>query len=126
MTNKRQYLILISLGLILMFLGFVLSHFNIISELSGLVFLNGGIVLSVVSILKFNRFGAGVTQDEMTRNFSSQSLAYSWLITFVAVNIMFWIDYLGVYKFNAQSIFTIIIFLMLFSSAIIKKFIFKI
>ncbi|MBD3299916.1 MAG: hypothetical protein GF347_01040, partial [Candidatus Moranbacteria bacterium] len=116
MTNKRQYLILISLGLMLMFLGFVLSHFNIINELSGLVLLNGGIVLSVVSILKFNRFGAGVTQDEMTRNFSSQSLSYSWLITFVAVNIMFWMDYLGVYKFSAQSIFTIIIFLMMFSS----------
>jgi hypothetical protein len=121
MPQKTNYQSLVITGLLLMALGFTYQAGNLIS----LIFINAGIIILVVSTLKYNNLGARVKQDEMTRKISALSLSYSWLLTFATLNIIFWLDYANVLELEIQSLLGFLIFLMILSSALFKKIIFK-
>jgi hypothetical protein len=108
-----------------MALGFIYQALNLAGNLISLMFINAGIIILVVSTFKYNKLGAGVEQDEMTREISSRSLSYSWLLTFATLNIIFWLDYSGIIVLEIQPLLGFLIFLMIFSSALFKKIIFK-
>jgi hypothetical protein len=112
-------------GLLLMALGFIYQALNLAGNLISLIFINAGIIVLVISTLKYNRLGAGIDQDEMTRKISSRALSYSWLLTFTTLNIIFWLDYLKLFNLTVQSLLGFLIFLMIFSVASFKKLIFK-
>lgn len=107
-------------GLILIALGIAYYLLQIGSNLISLIFINSGLILAVISVLKFNKLGAGLKQDERTRQLSSTGLAYSWLTTFVVLNILFWIDWLKIYRFNLAQGVSLTIFVMIISASIFK------
>jgi fatty acid desaturase len=124
-TQKTNYTALTVTGLLLMALGFIYQTLNLAGNLISLMFINAGIIMLVISTLKYNKLGAGVEQDEMTRKISSQTLSYSWLLTFATLNIVFWLDYSDIIVLEIQPLLGFLIFLMIFSSALFKKIIFK-
>lgn len=124
-TQKTNYTALMVTGLLLMALGFIYQTLNLAGNLISLMFINAGIIMLVISTLKYNKLGAGVEQDEMTRKISSQALSYSWLLTFATLNIVFWLDYSDIIVLEIQPLLGFLIFLMIFSSALFKKIIFK-
>jgi hypothetical protein len=125
MPQKTNYQSLVITGLLLMALGFTYQALNLAGNLISLIFINAGIIILVVSTLKYNNLGARVKQDEMTRKISALSLSYSWLLTFATLNIIFWLDYANVLELEIQSLLGFLIFLMILSSALFKKIIFK-
>lgn len=126
MNTQKQYLLSIIAGLLLVTLGFTYQILDIASELISFLFMNMGIIVIVVAVLKYNKLGAGVTQDEMTRTVSARSLSYSWLLTFVTANILFWIDYLAIFPVTTQHILGILIFGMPISVAVFKKLLLRV
>jgi hypothetical protein len=125
MNKRKKYLMTIISGLILLLLGFVFNFLNLAQGLISLIFINAGIIMIVVAAFKFSYLGAGISQDEFTRKLSSKAISYSWFLTFVVLNILFWIDYFGFLDFKKQTLFSIIIFTMLFSAVIFKKLVYK-
>lgn len=125
MTKKTNYTTLMLTGLILMALGFIYQALNLAGNLISLMFINAGIIILVIATFRYNKLGAGIEQDEMTRQISSRSLSYSWLLTFATLNIVFWLDYSGIISLEVQHLLGLLIFLMIFSSALFKKIIFK-
>ena len=125
MTKKTNYTTLMVTGLLLMALGFIYQALNLAGNLISLIFINAGIIILVIATFRYNKLGAGIAQDEMTRQISSRSLSYSWLLTFVTLNVIFWLDYSGIISLEVQHLLGLLIFLMIFSSALFKKIIFK-
>jgi predicted CDP-diglyceride synthetase/phosphatidate cytidylyltransferase len=116
MKKKSHYIILIFSGLLLILLGIIYQITNLSNELISLIIINVGIILVVVSVLKFNNFGAGLKQDERTRKLSLKALSYSWLITFLTINIIFWINFFNIINFTFSNGIAILLFVMIFSA----------
>ncbi|MEA1924875.1 MAG: hypothetical protein U9M95_03305 [Candidatus Altiarchaeota archaeon] len=57
-------------------------------------------------------------KDERTKKLSAYAASGSWLITFITVTILFWMDYVGYIEFSASQIINIIFWLMLLSITI--------
>lgn len=125
MNRKKKYVVSIIAGLFLIVLGFLYQIFNIAGNVISLIFINAGIIVMVVAVMKYNKLGAGVVQDEMTRTVSAQSLAHSWIVTFVVMNMLFWIDYLQLVHMSSQVIFSILIFTMLISATLFKQLLYR-
>lgn len=119
---KKQYMTTIIAGIILVFLGIFFQISGLASGIIPLVFMNAGTILIVIAVISHNRYGAGITQDERTRAIGARALSYSWLLTFVLVNILFWIDYTKVLKLSGSHILGIILFTMTLSGGIIQSF----
>jgi predicted CDP-diglyceride synthetase/phosphatidate cytidylyltransferase len=119
---KRDYLLSILSGIILIFLGIFFQVTNLAKAIIPLIFINTGTILIVISVLTHNKFGAGITQDERTRTLSTRAIAYSWLLTFVLVNILFWFDYLKFVDFKVEQVLAITLFTMTLSAGILQSY----
>jgi hypothetical protein len=118
---KKQYMMTIIAGVILVFLGIFFQVSNLAKGVIPLIFMNAGTIMIVIAVLSHNRYGVGVTQDERTRALGARALSYSWLLTFVLVNVLFWIDYTDTFTFVADHILGIILFTMVLSAGIIQS-----
>lgn len=107
-------------GLILIILGVIYSLAGIGGNFVNLLFINVGLILTVISMIKFNRLGAGSEQDERTRQLSTVSLSYSWLLTFVVLNAVFWLDWLDLLNLTLSQGVSLVIFVMIISASIFK------
>lgn len=117
---KKEYMATIISGIILVFLGMFFQASNLAKGIIPLIFMNAGTIMIVIAVLSYNKYGAGLTQDERTRAIGARSAGYSWLLTFVLVNILFWIDYTEVIQLSARSILGIILFTMILSASIFQ------
>lgn len=118
---KKEYKVTIIAGMLLVFLGIFFQVSRLAQGIIPLVFMNSGTILVVIAVISHNRYGAGITQDERTRNIGARALAYSWLLTFVLVNILFWIDYTDVFEISASGVLGILLFTMVLSSSITQS-----
>ncbi len=122
---KKQYLITIVAGMILVFLGIFFQISNLAKGIIPLVFMNAGTILVVIAVISHNRYGAGTTQDERTRAIGAIALSYSWLLSFVLVNALYWIDYTGVFVLSTNHVLGIMLFTMILSASIFQYFLKK-
>ncbi|MEA3343993.1 MAG: hypothetical protein U9Q92_07580 [archaeon] len=120
MKEKRQYVVTVIAGLLLISLGIFCQLTGLANEIISLIFINAGTIMAVIGVIHYNKFGAGLTQDERTRKLGSRALSYSWLITFVMLNIIFWIDYLNIIKITLSQGLGIILFTMVLSAGILQ------
>ena len=120
MNERKQYVITILAGLLLISLGVFYQLTDLANEIISLIFINAGTIITFIGVIKFNRFGAGLTQDERTRKLGAIALSYSWLITFVTLNIIFWIDYLEIIRLTISQGLGIMLFVMVLSAGILQ------
>ncbi len=120
MTKEKKYTIAIISGVLLILLGSFYYFSGMASNLIGLLFINLGIILVVIKTLQFNKFGAGVKQDERTRKISTRGISYSWLTTFVFLNILFWIDVFQIINLDLSQGISLIFFVMIISAVVFK------
>jgi uncharacterized membrane protein len=120
MDNKKMYLISIIAGVILIFLGAFYNMTMDVNIVIPIAFTTAGFVLVIASTIRYNKFGAGVTQDERTRKLSTRAISYSWLLTFIIVNFLFWIDYLKIVELSVGAIIAWVLYPMLLSAAILQ------
>ncbi len=120
MTKEKQYTISIISGMLLILFGSFYYFSGMAGNLIALLFINAGIILVVFKTLQLNKFGAGVNQDERTRKISTRGISYSWLITFVFLNLLFWVDVFRVINLELSQGISLTIFVMIVSAFISK------
>ncbi|MBD3249667.1 hypothetical protein GF336_06505 [Candidatus Woesearchaeota archaeon] len=118
---KKDYTVTIIAGILLIFLGIFFQVSDLARGMIPLIFMNAGTILIVIAVISHNRYGAGITQDERTRALGARALSNSWLLTFVLVNVLFWIDYTKVLTLSASHILGILLFTMTLSAGIIQS-----
>jgi len=116
MNKKKQYVITIIAGLLLISIGIFYHLTDLANENISFIFINVGTVMIVIGVIQFNKSGAGLSQDERTRKLGARALSYSWLITFVTLNIIFWIDFLEIIRLTISQGFGIMLFVMVLSA----------
>lgn len=121
MKKEREYQVSIVAGMLLLFFGSLYYFSGLAKNVIALVFINAGIILVVIQTIRLNRFGAGVVQDERTVKVSNIGISYSWLTTFVFLNILFWIDSLQIINMGLNIGVTLAIFVMIVSAVIFKS-----
>ncbi|MHA1873276.1 MAG: hypothetical protein ACTSVB_04095 [Candidatus Heimdallarchaeaceae archaeon] len=118
---KKEYTTSIIAGIVLVFLGIFFQISNLAKGIIPLIFMNAGTIMIVIAVLAHNKYGAGITQDERTRAIGARALSYSWLFTFVLINVLFWIDYTKIIELNTSHVLGIIFFTMILSASIIQS-----
>lgn len=120
MKDKKQYVVTMIAGILLISLGIFFQLAGLANEIISQIFITAGAMMAVIGVIHFNKSGAGLTQDERTRQLGSRALSYSWLITLVIVNMIFWVDYLDIIKVTLSQGLGIILFTMVLSAGILQ------
>ncbi len=124
MNKHKYYNIKILAWLLLIFLWAIYDIFLETNLLLSLIFVVWWMVLVVTTTLKYNKFWAWIKKDERIKKLALVSWSYSWFITFLTINILFWINHLNIIELSTNAIISIIMFIMILSMWIFL-FIFK-
>lgn len=84
--------------------------------------ISGIVGLVIIGLVLYNRNKGEVLNDERTVAIHNRSIAYSWWITYLAIGILFWFDFSGYAKLSAVQFGGAILFTMLISQALIKRY----
>jgi len=120
MKRGKKFGLYIVAGVLLTLLGLFYELMMDLNEIITIIFISVGAVLIIGSVLRYTRYGE-VNTDERTRKLGSAAISFSWFLTFVLVNILFWIDYFEILKLSVGQVIGIIVFFMIFSGAILKS-----
>jgi hypothetical protein len=99
---KIEYKHRVAFGLVLLLLGIAIEIiwkgvFSLIASLFTLF----GLILIIGSALRHLKFGEGPESDERTTKLGAFALAYSWLVTFIFVSLLLWLDIYNLVKMSA-------------------------
>ena len=83
------------------------------------------VILMVLITYTRKKYPERYMKDERTRKLSAYAASWSWLITFITVTILFWIDYVKYIDFSASQMINIIFWLMLSSLMIARWVVFS-
>ncbi len=122
---KKQYAMTIIAGILLIFLGIFYQISSLAKGVIPLIFMNAGTIMIVIAVLAHNKYGVGITQDERTRALGARALSYSWLLSFVVVNVLYWVDYTKMVALTVGLALGIMLFTMTLSAGIIQMFLKK-
>ena len=119
MKKAKKFSLYLIAGTILVLLGLFYEIMMDPNEILTIIFVTGGSVIILTSVLKYSTYGE-VSHDERTRRLGSAALSVSWLITFILVNVLFWIDYFELLDLTVAQNMGIILFFMVLSGAILQ------
>jgi hypothetical protein len=68
------------------------------------------IVIGVVNTIKKKE---GVAKDEMTRKIADRAAAYSWVITLIALLLVFWLNHFEIVEFSVNAVISIVYVIMI-------------
>jgi len=124
MKSKAKVIFIIAL--IVIFISPVLKLLDLnISNLNLLIITSIGINLLAVTVFNFLKNKDGINKDELTRKIADRSAAYSWVITFFIIFIIYWLNYLEIVNFTINSVLIIIYFFMILSVLIFQNIFLK-
>jgi peptidoglycan/LPS O-acetylase OafA/YrhL len=112
MKNKKNSITII-VGTIIMLAGILLVALNIASEkiIQGGV-ITIGMIMIVIGVVNTIKKKEGVAKDELTRKIADRAAAYSWVITLIALLLIFWMNHFEIIKFSINGIISIIYVIM--------------
>ncbi|MFO7793274.1 MAG: hypothetical protein R6W73_09920 [Candidatus Saliniplasma sp.] len=116
--GKKFGLYLIS-GTIMVLLGLFYEVVLGVNEIITIIFTSAGGVIIITTVLKYTAYGE-ITHDERTRKLGSAALSFSWFLTFILVNIIFWIDYFDLIELTVAQTIGLILFFMVLSGSVLQ------
>jgi uncharacterized membrane protein len=82
-----------------------------------------GVAVLAVTLLKTYKMERGeVLQDERTRTIHNRAMGFSWWLTYLTVAVTFLLDNIGAVKMSFSTFSGVMIFAMLFSYLIVRKY----
>lgn len=119
---KKEYKLTLIGGIVIILLGVLIQAFRLDNGLFSLTLINAGAVMVVIAFISHIRYGNKVVKDERTKKIGALALSYSWFISFILINILYWIDYLKIFSFSADQVLGILMFTMIFTAGIIQMY----
>jgi ABC-type multidrug transport system permease subunit len=84
-----------------------------------------GCAFFITGIIRQRRYGDGPETDERSRRIGAYGLSYAWLTGIFFMFMLFWADYLGVLKLNAQVALALSIIVLALSALIYQIYLFR-
>ncbi len=111
--NKKNNSMII-FGIIIMFVGILLVAFDIAKEKiieGGIITI--GMIMIVIGLINTISKRDNSKKDEMTRKIADRAAAYSWVITLIALLIVFWLNHFEIIQFSVNGVITIVYLIMI-------------
>lgn len=115
MEQTNIYRNRIIIGTLILLSGVILEVFTNIDMIITISLINAGVIVIIFSFYYFIKYKGRPTQDEWTRKIGRTGLAYSWIVTFVVITILIWINYFGL-QMSVNMVLGIIFFTMTISA----------
>ena len=92
---------------------------------TALSFVTFGFIMVFLAGSRLYRGEHHYLQDERTRRIGAYGLSWSWFLTFIALFVFFWLDYLGIYSPGAGTLSVVLILLMGVSAKAFQVYLFR-
>lgn len=107
----------ITIGMLILLSGILLEILTSIDDSITIFLTNAGIIVMLGSYYKLHyRESTMSIQDEWTRKVGRTGLAYSWIVTFMVMIGLFWINHFGWFQMSVNEVLGIIFFTMIISA----------
>ena len=111
MDNRYKYSLYAAITVVV--IGILASILQVGDEEISNILINIGVAIIAVLLVRLRRTGNLPEKDERTKKLGAYGLSYSWFITFLALNLLFWIDRLHFVQLTVSSVIIILFTLML-------------
>ncbi|MGB9938270.1 hypothetical protein [Methanosarcina sp.] len=117
---ERKYVYRLILGIAIMAAGILSDIFSNIDVLIPIVLVNMGLIIFIATAFRLFRRGDLPDRDERTKKLAAYGITYSWLLTLVAITVLFWIQYFGLAELTADGVLGILLFFMIISANVFR------
>lgn len=122
---QPRYLYRIVIGIVFL-IGGIISAFTLPENaIIPTIFLTAGIVFLLTGILRHRKNRDGPESDERSKKIGAWALSYAWLTGIIGACLLFWLDYLGVFRLSAQSGYGLIVLILTISAVICQVWLFR-
>ncbi|MFA0821305.1 MAG: hypothetical protein ACC612_00235 [Methanomethylovorans sp.] len=111
MDNRYKYSLYAAIAAVV--IGIMASILQVGDEEISNILINIGVAIIAVLLVRLRRTGNLPEKDERTKKLGAYGLSYSWFITFLALNLLFWIDRLHFAQLSVSTVIFILFILML-------------
>ncbi|WMW21920.1 hypothetical protein RE476_11170 [Methanolobus mangrovi] len=125
--GKLEKYIKISYTLALAFImaGIVLvAMFNDYQQI-GISLINIGAIILFVTFIRAKRYRSGPVKDERTIKIGAYGLSYSWLITFILISLLFWVEEFELAQISVKQVLAILMITMIITAKGIQWYLFR-
>jgi predicted histidine transporter YuiF (NhaC family) len=117
---ERKYIYRLILGIAIMAAGILSDAFLDIDVLIPIVLVNLGLIILVATAFRLFRRGDLPDRDERTKKLAAYGITYSWLLTLIAIMVLFWIQYFGLAELTADGVLGMLLFFMIISANVFR------
>lgn len=110
---EERYRNSLYIAIMVLITGVIMNILQIGNEELSNILISIGVALIAVLLIRMRRTGNLPEKDERTKKLGAYGLSYSWLITFLALNAIFWIDRLEFAQLTVSGVMFILGILML-------------
>jgi hypothetical protein len=118
MDNRKKLRLFIGLLLIIGGIGFGIFQKN--TQLDSLILINVGIVVLVITLIRYLRYGKNIETDELSKKISYISLAASYQLILYLIILAWWLVYWQIINIQLKDLLAVFMFLMLFLPYLLK------
>ena len=123
MKSRNIYRLII--GALMLISGVVFITMSPGESVIGSFLFFGGLAFFITGMIRQLRYGDGPESDERSRKIGAYGLSYAWLTGILFMFMLFWADYLGVLKLNAQVALALSIIVLTLSALIYQIYLFR-
>jgi drug/metabolite transporter (DMT)-like permease len=126
MEKLEKYIkISYTLAFVLIMAGIVLVAIFEDYQQSGISLINIGAIILFVTFIRAKRYRNGPVKDERTIKIGAYGLSYSWLITFILIALLFWVEEFGISQMTVKQILAVLMFTMVVTAKGIQWYLFR-
>ncbi|MEZ5334524.1 MAG: hypothetical protein R2741_04420 [Methanolobus sp.] len=114
-----------SIALILITAGILLIAMVEEYQQAGISMVNIGSIVLFITFIKARRYRNGPVKDERTIKIGAYGLSYSWLITFILISLLFWVEEFEIAELTIKQVLAILMITMLVSAKGIQWYLFR-
>ncbi|SFM47185.1 hypothetical protein [Methanolobus profundi] len=122
---ERYIKISYTLSLICIIAGIVLIAIVEDYHQTGISLINIGSIILFVTFIRAKRYRNGPVKDERTIKIGAYGLSYSWLITFILISLLFWVEEFGLAQLTVKNVLAILMVTMLVTAKGIQWYLFR-
>uniref|UniRef100_A9AAV2 Uncharacterized protein n=1 Tax=Methanococcus maripaludis (strain C6 / ATCC BAA-1332) TaxID=444158 RepID=A9AAV2_METM6 len=112
----------LSLGFLIMLFGIFINYMFEVNSLLTAILINAGVILIIYNLYLHIKYRETPSKDERIRKIANAGLAYSWVFTFLIMNLIFWVDYFKWFEITVAQVIGIIYFVMLISALLFQQY----
>ena len=113
------------IGALMLITGVVFLTLSSSEPVIGSFLIFGGVAFFITGIIRQQRYRDGPETDERLRRIGAYGLSYAWLTGIFFMFMLFWADYLGMLKLNAQVALALSIVVLALSAPIYQIYLFR-